>query len=76
MNAEIRMMRLPEVLRLTGLSRVTVWRLEKANAFPKSKQLAPGAIGFRSDEILRWLETRTKGRVINEPTAPHLKRNL
>jgi predicted DNA-binding transcriptional regulator AlpA len=50
----MRIVRLPEVLRLTSLSRSTVWRLERANAFPVRRQLSPGAIGWQEDEIVDW----------------------
>jgi len=42
----------------TGLSRVTVWRLEKAGQFPPRIQLSPGRVGYRRSEVAAWLESR------------------
>lgn len=41
-----------------GLSRVTVWRLEKNGQFPKRRKLSAGAVGWLQSEIDAWLEAR------------------
>ena len=43
----------------TGLSRVTVWRLEKAGQFPPRIQLSPGRVGYLRSDVKAWLESRT-----------------
>lgn len=58
MNAEQKILRLPAVLRTTGLSRTTVWRLVKANKFPAPVRLSARAIGWRHSEIEGWLRSR------------------
>jgi predicted DNA-binding transcriptional regulator AlpA len=57
----MRLMRLPEVLRATGLSRSTIWRLERSGAFPKRRTLSPSTVGWLEQEILHWISTRTSG---------------
>lgn len=47
-----------EVLRRTGLSRTTRWRLARRGDFPAPRQLSPGAIGWLADEIDEWMESR------------------
>ena len=42
----------------TGLSRTTRWRLEKKGKFPKRRQISPGRVGWRSSEILEWINSR------------------
>jgi predicted DNA-binding transcriptional regulator AlpA len=42
----------------TGISRVTVWRLEKAGDFPPRIQLSPGRVGYRRADVTAWLESR------------------
>jgi prophage regulatory protein len=46
-----------EVTDLTGLSRVTVWRMEQKNMFPQRIALSPRRVGWREDEINEWLES-------------------
>ena len=53
-----RFVREPECKALTGLSRVTRWRMEREGTFPARRQIAPNAVGWRLSELLEWLETR------------------
>ncbi|OIQ70916.1 prophage CP4-57 regulatory protein (AlpA) [mine drainage metagenome] len=46
----------------TGLSRSSVYRLAAAGQFPKPISLGPRAVGWRADEINRWIEERTAER--------------
>lgn len=50
------MLRQPEVLRRTGLSRTTIWRKVRAGDFPAPRQLGPNSIGWSEPEIAAWLE--------------------
>lgn len=43
---------------VTGISRTTCWRLERAGDFPKKIQLSAGAVGWRMTEIMDWLKAR------------------
>jgi len=52
-NEEI--LRPKDVVRVTGLSRVTVWRLSKAGEFPASVQLGPRSVGWRRSDIDEWM---------------------
>lgn len=54
--APVRLLRQPEVLTLTGLSRSTIWRLCERGAFPKPRKL-PGvrAIAWPAPEVEAWL---------------------
>ncbi len=50
-----------DVTEKVGLSRVTIWRMERAGTFPKRVNLSPGRVGWKSDEIDEWIETRPRG---------------
>ncbi len=50
-----------EVTKQTGLSRVTIWRYERAGHFPKRLKLGPNRVGYRSDEVDAWIESRPRG---------------
>jgi prophage regulatory protein len=43
--ASLQVIRLPQVLRMTGLCRSTIYQLEAEEKFPKRVQLAPRAVG-------------------------------
>jgi len=42
----------------TGLSRSTVWRLEREGKFPKRIQLSPNCVGWKKSDVLDWLASR------------------
>ena len=54
-------MRLPQVLAATGLSRTTLWRRVQAGDFPPAIRLGPPgsrAVGWRASEVTAWLADR------------------
>jgi len=53
-----RLLRLPEVLRLTGLSRSTLYRKIKAGEFPRPVKLGKRAVGWRESEVIAWINGR------------------
>lgn len=59
---EDRYVREDECRRLSGLSRVTRWRLEQKGKFPRRRQLSENAVGWLLSEVLKWCNSR--------PTAP------
>jgi prophage regulatory protein len=50
-----------EVVHLTGLSRTTIWRLERAGQFPKRRRLTRNTIGWKATEVLGWIDSRPRG---------------
>lgn len=44
-----------EVQELTGLSRTTIWRLERNGEFPARVQLSSTRIGWRFTEVQEWI---------------------
>ena len=53
-------LRMPEVKRITGLSRTTIWRYEKDGRFPQRVMLGGGSIGWYSSEVLKWVASRKR----------------
>lgn len=54
-----RVVRLPEVLEITGLSRTTIWRRERDGSFPPPIRLGSEntrAIGWREQDIYDWID--------------------
>lgn len=56
----LRLIRLSEVRKLTGLSRSTIFRLIDAGQFPAAVQLAPRAIAWRLAEVAAFIEQRQR----------------
>ena len=49
-----------EVLALIGLSRSTLWRLERAGQFPSRLQVSTRAVRWNLAEVLEWIESRQR----------------
>ena len=54
-QSPLRLMRLPEVLDLTGLSRATIYRKIAAGTFPPQRNTGSRACGWRVGEVDIWL---------------------
>ncbi len=57
----MQILRTHDVLELTGLSRTTIWRLEREGCFPARIRLSKNSVGWDRDELLRWIESRPRG---------------
>jgi prophage regulatory protein len=57
-----KMLREKQVRDLTGLSRVTRWRLEKEGQFPKKILLTQRCVGWLETEVRDWLKRRAEAR--------------
>ena len=55
-----RVVRLPEVLEITGLSRTTIWRRERDGSFPAPIRLGgehTRAVGWWEHDIYDWIDS-------------------
>ena len=50
-----KLLRFPQVKEITGLSRTTLWRLEKAGKFPKSRAISSRMTVWLESEVLAWI---------------------
>lgn len=57
-------LRLPDVIIKTGLSRSSIYKLIKSGNFPDRVSLGPRATGWRSTDIDKWIESRIS---VNNP---------
>lgn len=53
-----RMLRYDAVEEVTGLDRVTIWRLERAGRFPRRRRLTARSVGWLASEVQEWLDSR------------------
>ncbi len=68
-----RVLRFPEVKRLTGLSRTTIWEQEKTGKFPKHIQISARAVGWFESHVSAWLEALEQGPGEEPARRPNLR---
>ena len=51
-------LRLPEVVKSTGLARSTIYKKMSANEFPKPISLGVKSVGWLESDIQKWIEDR------------------
>lgn len=65
-----RLMRIREVLQLSGLSRATLYREIKLHAFPAPVKLSARSVGWLQDDVMQWLNERVAQRGPAYNSAP------
>jgi len=53
-----RIIRAKEVVSMTGLSRTTIWRMERYKSFPARVSLGKNSVGWKLSDIQKWVEAR------------------
>lgn len=56
----LRFLRFNAVRDRTGLSRSTIWRLERTGGFPQHRRLSTNAVGWLERDVNDWVEARLK----------------
>jgi prophage regulatory protein len=57
-----RLVRLPEVLGRTGLSRSSLYRMMAAGEFPRAAPLGRRGVGWPESEVSAWIASRMAAR--------------
>lgn len=68
-----RIIRLPEVVRQTGLSPATIYRAIRAGTFPPQVMLGKRATGWRTTDVDAWIDSREE-KPVSDASARHRKR--
>jgi prophage regulatory protein len=68
-----RVLRFPEVKRLTGLSRTTIMGAGKSGRFPKHIQISARAVGWFESHITAWLDALAKGPAEEPARRPNFR---
>jgi prophage regulatory protein len=55
-----KILRLPQVIQKTGLSRSTIYSLINSGDFPKRIKLTSRSMGFLEEELDSWLKARVE----------------
>jgi len=66
----MKFLRIRQVMQLTGLSRMTIYRLELAGEFPKRRQLSKNSVAWLDTDIAQWAESRPVSRLRETAGAP------
>lgn len=54
----MRVLRIGDVVHMTSLSRMTIYRLEHVGEFPARRQLSKNSVAWLEEEVAEWLRTR------------------
>jgi len=69
----MRSLRIRQVLQVTGLSRMTIYRLETAGRFPRRRQLSGNSVAWLESEIVNWAKARPVAQLCESPqNSSHL----
>lgn len=58
MTEPISILRVPQVAARTGLSRATIYRMQKLGTFPHCVRVTPNTAGWLEAEVTQWLADR------------------
>ncbi len=56
----VKILRLPQVCKVTGLGRSMIYQLESARRFPCRVRIGARAVGWVESEVQRWLADRVE----------------
>ena len=57
----MRLLRIKEVMQVTGLSRMTIYRMERVGNFPRRRQLGAHSVAWLEGDVNIWVESRPMG---------------
>jgi prophage regulatory protein len=66
----MKFLRVRQVIQLTGLSRMTIYRLELAGEFPKRRRLSKNSVAWLDTDIDEWAQSRPVGRLRGAAGVP------
>jgi prophage regulatory protein len=58
----MRVLRLNEVMELTGFGKTTIYQLQRARDFPRRVKMTAQAVGWIEDEVRAWIKNRMAAR--------------
>ena len=54
----LKLLRFEAVQERIGLSRSTIWRLERRGQFPKHRRISANAVAWVEDELVAWIRAK------------------
>ena len=62
MSSDDQLLRLPDVMHLTALSRSRLYKLVQSDEFPRALKIGPRARAWSKNEVLAWIAQRQRTR--------------
>jgi prophage regulatory protein len=59
----MQLLRTKQVTTMTGLSRMTIYRLELAGQFPARRKLGKNSVGWIDEDLKTWISSRPSGSI-------------
>jgi len=59
----LKLLRFAAVRERTGLSRSTIWRLERRGAFPKHIKVSANIVAWLEEDVIDWIRSKAKSLV-------------
>jgi prophage regulatory protein len=72
----MKFLRIRQVMQLTGLSRMTIYRLERDGNFPKRRRLSENSVAWLESDIALWAESRPVACLRATPVPSPLPRRM
>ena len=54
----LKLLRFPMVRERTGLSRSTIWRLERLGDFPRHRRISANVVAWVEEEVMGWIHSK------------------
>ena len=54
----LKLLRFPAVRERTGLSRSTIWRLERLGSFPRHRRISANVVAWVEEEVTSWIHSK------------------
>ena len=54
-------------MQATGLSRMTIYRLELTGKFPSRRRLAENSVAWLEDDVMAWIDSRPIAQLRGTP---------
>lgn len=59
-----RLLSLSEVMERTGLSKTSIWRMQKEGVFPVSYSISSKRVAWKESEINQWIQERVQTKKV------------
>src|SRR2546430_1500314 len=57
-TSTMRVLRIRQVMQVTGLSRMTIYRLERTGNFPQRRRLGMNSVAWLEGDVSQWVDSR------------------
>lgn len=66
----MKLLRTKRIVEITGLSRMTIYRMERDGRFPARRQLGANSVAWLEEDVAEWVRRRPTTRMRRTPADP------